>query len=518
MRILLVDIYNTDTVGLASQILHALADERASDRGLVVETQVFSIFRDSADSITEHIRQWRPDVVCFSCYIWNVSLIEEIVSGLECTVVVGGPQVNTVEKETLDANPGIDIVVSGEGEAVFLCLLEYFEGIRSIESIPGITTRQFGNAPAPPTDLSTIPPLFNRIFERFPDITWVSFETSRGCPMGCGYCTWGYTRRMRYYPLEYVVSELEIILQNPRIDTIYFCDSSLLFNKKRALTILDHLIESGTDKMIRYELSPNQIDSAVISRMVKLPYNEFNFGLQTINEAALAEIGRPFSRESFEQGYTRLADALVDASITVDLIYGLPGDNIVGYLDSIDYAMSLKGVSKILTNNLLVLPGSRFFRDRASYGMVLAADGSFMLEQHRTFSPEDMRSARKASFFLALLYLNEVLKDSLLALAADSQTRRVDRMLDFFESLPFKLVEGEYPDMVPGTQAAFRHRNLVLGDVLARYPEIVQAFSEYSSHRYDTDLESYEKAFVENYYRYRAYAEETVAAEAHPGA
>lgn len=505
MRILLVGIYDRNTVSLAPRILSAYVRQFHVAAGHQIETRDYSIFSDSADSIAESINEWRPDVVSFSCYIWNYKIITEVAPQLGCTVIVGGPQVTGIEEEILQQNSAIDIVATGEGEGTFLDLLHHFSGEKPLSEIAGITTRDFQNPSREPVDLSSAPPLFAEALAGRPGITWVSFETSRGCPTGCGYCTWGYSRRMRYYPLEHVLKELDVILNNPQIREIYLCDSSLLLNKKRARAILDHIIASGSRQTIRYEFSPEQLDDEIIARMTQLPSNEFNFGIQTINPPALAEIGRPFHRERFEASFLKFITAFPAAQITVDLIYGLPGDDLAGYVASMNYVMALPGVSRILTNPLIVLPGSRFFRDREKYGIVLADDGSYLLRESASFPASQMEDACRYSFCLNLLYLNTALKDALLRLAEETGTLPADRMIEFFEALPCELIQ-EFPHTIPSVKEEFERRNRAFAAVLPRFSEIVEAFREYSGHRYDEMLEGYAGSFTPRAEKYLEFA------------
>lgn len=514
MKILLVGIYDTNTVSLAPQLLRAVAMESAIALGHEIETQEFSIFSDDAEAITVSIQRFNPDIVGFSCYIWNHHLIRQITPRLNCTIILGGPQVTGLERQLLQTNPEIDIIVTGEGEQSFLDLLAHFAGRKPLREIAGITTAAMQNPPSLLLDLQTPVPLYEAIFKRHADITWVSFETSRGCPMGCGYCTWGQSRKMRYYPLEHVLSELDVILGNPGIREIYLCDSSLLYNKERAKAILDHIAVSGSNKIIRYEFSPEQVDDEIIERMIRLPANEFNFGLQTINPRALTVIGRSLDRKLFELNLRKLVQAFPGAQITIDLIYGLPGDDIQGYLSSMNYVMALPGVSRILTNPLLVLPGSRFFCDQEKHGMVIADDGSFMQKENSTFTASQMVDARRYSFYLNLLYLNGSLKGALLELAGKRQLAPAEMMIEFFSSLPAELLGDEYPYTIPSTQAGFALRNRVFGRILRRYSEIVEAYKSFANHRADQALGSYRQSFTGQFHKLLAYAAETAGQEA----
>lgn len=512
MKVLLVGIYDINTVSLAPQLLSAYAERMLPNNDITIQTVEFSIFSDTPESMVAKILSFQADVVCFSCYIWNFNLIKTIIPHLRAKIVLGGPQVTGIERQILQSCPEIDIIVTGEGEETFTDLLRYFSGQKLLSGIPGITTREIQTSPRDSTRLEDIPPLYQAIFQKNPNISWVSFETSRGCPMGCGYCTWGYNRKMRYFPLEYVLSELEIILRNPHINEIYLCDSSLLLNKERAKTILDHIILIGSDKIIRYEFSPDQLDDEIIERMIKLPTNEFNFGIQTTNPAALKEIGRTFDKEKFEKNYFKFIKAFPSAQITIDLIYGLPGDDLKGYIESMNYAMNLPGVTRILTNPLIALPGSRFFKDREKYGFFLADDESYLVMENYSFPKDQMLMARRYSFYLNVLFLNTAFKNALLKLSSEKHLLPSNVMIDFFESLPFDLVKGEYPCTIPSVKKDFEHRNRSFASASKLYPQIIDSFMKFSQNRFIKELEKYENSFTNQYYKFKKFADQTTNA------
>ena len=172
MKILLVGIYDTNTVSLAPQLLSAYVKQFPIAGKYEIQTREFSIFSDTAESIIEEIQNYHPDIVGFSCYIWNYNLIREITPHLDCTILLGGPQVTGIEQKILQTNPEIDVIVTGEGERSFAALLEYFAGERSLDGIPGISTALIQNPPLEPTCLESVPPLYAGIFTQYPDLTW----------------------------------------------------------------------------------------------------------------------------------------------------------------------------------------------------------------------------------------------------------------------------------------------------------------------------------------------------------
>jgi radical SAM superfamily enzyme YgiQ (UPF0313 family) len=507
-KILLVGIYDTNTVSLAPQILKAYAEQFDVSQGFEIATKEFSIFNDSIESIVEGINKENPDIVGFSAYIWNINEISEIIKKIDALVMLGGPQVTGIEKELMEQNPDIDIIVTGEGEMVFKELLEYFSGQKKIEDIKGVTTKSISNPPSHEfVDLDTIPLIYEDIFRKNPDITWISFETSRGCPMGCKYCTWGYSRTMRYFSLEKVKKELDAILKQDKIQNIYLCDSNLLLDRARAKKIFQYIIDSGAKKTIRYEFKAEQFDDEIIELLSQLPNNEFNFGIQSTNKQALKEIGRVFNKEIFEEKYKKIIERFQDSPITVDLIYGLPGDNIEGYKESLDYAASLDKLKRVLTNPLIILPGSEFYRLMDKYGVKLRDKKSYMVKENATFSEKDMELARKYSFFVAVVFLNYHLRDCLKLLAKDRNIRYIDAIINFMESLPVEFAGESYPDMIPSVKEDFKQRNAIFKKVINKYDDIINNFKEFSLHKYDDMMAGYEDNYSEQFSKLKRFAE-----------
>jgi len=505
-RVVLVGIYDTNSVSLAPYILKSYVKQFEVTKNFEIVTKEFSIFRDKIGLMIQGIKREKPDIVGFSVYIWNINEILEIIKSLDTIIILGGPQITGIEKELLRENTNIDIIVSGEGELTFLELLEYFNGDRKIEDVKGIFTKEGLKTELRREliELDSIPSVYGDIFvSHREDIKWISFETSRGCPMTCRFCTWAYSKKIRYYSIERVKSDLDVILKQKNIKEIYFCDSSLLFNKKRAKVILKHIIEADTDKTFRYEFFAEQLDDELIDLLVKLPGHEFNFGIQSINERALYDMNRVFSRNLFERNYRLIAKKSKGVNnITVDLIYGLPGDNIEGYKSSLNYAISLPEVRRILTNPLVVLPGSAFYRNRDKYILELRDGKSYIVKSNYTFSEFDMELARKYSFFVAVIYFNYCLRDYMKIIAEKLGKTYIDTIIAFMESLPFDIIEGEaYPDMVPSVKKDFDRRNSAFIRVIERYGDIINHFKSSFHNVCDIDFSNHHERFSEHFYK-----------------
>jgi radical SAM superfamily enzyme YgiQ (UPF0313 family) len=502
-KVVLVGLYDVNTVALAPEILKSYVETFAVGSVFDVRTVNLSIFSQTIDEMEAVLRAEDAAIIGFSTYIWNVNLVRELARRLPATVIVGGPQTNGATGAFFAENPGVDFVVVGEGEETFKELLEYFAGERALESIRGVVTAHLSTPPRPVVaDLARVPSPYARIFEERPGLEWIAYETSRGCPYLCGFCTWGYSKKMRYHSLERVMADLDVILSQPNLERIYLCDSSILLDKPRAKAILRHILRHDRKIVIRYEFNAEHLDDEIIGLLLELSENEFNFGVQTTNPAALRAMRRPFHREKFESNYAKMVQRPERTAITMDVIYGLPGDDLAGFKASLEYVMGFEQVRWILTNPLILLPGSDFYADRERHGIVVRDTESFVVECTATFSKDDMAEAIRMSFLVSVVFFNERLRDGLKAFGRDTGRGYVDAVLDFFAVLPFPLLAARgYPYLVPSVARDFRTRNQAIYSVHRLYPELVRYFDEHTRGAYRNALTGWEGAFVPQYHR-----------------
>lgn len=512
-KVVLVGLYDTNTVALAPEILKSYVEQFPVANAFDIRTVNLSIFSQSVDEMEAVLRSERADFLGFSTYIWNLPFVRELVRRVPGTIILGGPHVNDVGPGFFEENPDVEYVVTGEGEETLKELLEHFEGQRSIEDVRGVATKNHKSPPRPViANLESVPSPYPRIFEEHPDLEWIAYETSRGCPYLCGFCTWGYSKKMRYHELPRVFSDLDAILSQPKLERLYLCDSSILLDKPRAKSILRHIIDTNRDVVVRYEFNAEHLDDEIIDLLLELPENEFNFGVQTVNPAALRAMRRPFHKNKFETNYAKMVRRTERTSITMDVIYGLPADDLAGFKSTLEYVIGFDHVRWILTNPLILLPGSDFHRDAPKHGIKVRDDLSCIVESTSTFSAEDMAEAIRISFLVSVVYFNERVRDVVKAFAKSSGTGYVDAILEFFAALPFSLIETtRYPYLVPSVAEDFRERNLAIFRVVNLYADLVLFLREYTGGAYDDALAEYESAFVPQYRRLAGFAREEAA-------
>lgn len=167
----------------------------------------------SLEEIMGDIYKRKPDVLAFSCYIWNIfsvlSLTKEMKKILpEIDIWLGGPEVSYDSGQILCAHKEITGIMEGEGEETFLELMEhYVEGERPFPSIRGLALREGKTGERPLTDLDGLPFLYNRLEDFQNKIIY--YESSRGCPFRCSYCLSSIDKTVRLRRLDIVKKELQ---------------------------------------------------------------------------------------------------------------------------------------------------------------------------------------------------------------------------------------------------------------------------------------------------------------------
>ena len=175
-------------------------------------------------TIVGDICRERPDVVALGCYIWSRTLVEELVDSLkqvlpQSQIVLGGPEVGFTPQEALEAMPGADAVILGEGETVLPQWLEVCAGKRQAETVNGVAWRKEGRivvqgGPQAQTDLAQLP--FPYQEEEMASLQGriLYYETTRGCPFSCQYCLSSAQDGVRYLPLARIKEEVLFFLRH----------------------------------------------------------------------------------------------------------------------------------------------------------------------------------------------------------------------------------------------------------------------------------------------------------------
>ena len=302
-------------------------------------------------SFAEKILSEKPDVVAFSCYIWNVSKTLEISKIIkqnhDCKIVLGGPEVGYRPKDVLEKYEFIDFVLSGEGEWSFPDFIDNLSG--DLYAVSGLTYRENGKitSVAEKEYFSTPPsPYSDEFFEKLNGrIAYI--ETARGCPYRCAFCLSGRCSPLRFFDLERVKEDI-IKLANSGTKTIKFVDRTFNANTDRAIEILLFIKENygktiPENVCFHFEIAGDILKESTLEILASLPSGavQLEIGMQSFNEQVLKTINRKTNTKKLIENIKKLM-SFNNMHIHIDLIAGLTGEDFESFKKSFNIGYSLK--------------------------------------------------------------------------------------------------------------------------------------------------------------------------------
>lgn len=332
--------------------------------------------------------------------------IKDLLPGL--LILLGGPQVGhpSAVHLLLEENPAIDGVICGEGEIALAGTLRHLLKPGSVPPPAGLTLRQRdgtlrmgGVAPLLPSLGRINSPILNGVLElEGTGSHFLSLQTYRGCPNACPFCGWG-PQRVRLFPLETVMEELRTAFAKTRVKGGFFVDADFFLFPDRAKVILPMLAEESPGTSWSFEGDPLHVDREAMTQLSRLPNALLGVGLQSSNPEVLRRAGRSTDLSLFRRFFQDLRRHAPRLSLSISLICGLPGENLESYFDSLEFVLSLRP-SSISPNLLILLPGSAYFENPASYGIVSGGSPDYAVQETELISRQEMGEAARLSAFI----------------------------------------------------------------------------------------------------------------------
>ncbi len=344
--------------------------------GDVCDTQIkeFSI-NDNLLSAEREIILSKPDIIAFSCYIWNMGFILEMCSDLKkalphVKIILGGPEVSYDSGDILEKYEFVDYVEIGEGECVFPHLIKHI--INSGPIPDGVSHRDDGkiikgSAPVLP-DLDSIEfPYGNDISNISGRIIY--YESSRGCPYACKYCLSGERGAVRFRSVDLVEEELKFFADN-NVSLVKFVDRTFNADRKRAERIWKYIDSLNTKTRFHMEITGELITDETVETLKNLNPGNFQFeiGVQSTNPDTLAAIDRKCDTARLFGNIKRLLEE-TDIHIHLDLIAGLPYEDFNSFQKSFNDVLSLRP-HVLQLGFLKLLKGSKMRSEAHIYGMI----------------------------------------------------------------------------------------------------------------------------------------------------
>lgn len=358
----------------------------------------------------------KPDVVGFSCYIWNIELILPIISDLakvlpETNIILGGPEVSFDTEYWLNTYGAIDYLIAGEGEESLLRFLQEYEkssgelSLDQLSTVPGLVFRyddQVVQNPQKPLDLSTIPPIYDGDLSELKNKI-VYYETTRGCPFRCAYCLSSVMGRVRKFPSDLAKKELQA-LAAIGVEQVRFVDRTFNYDAKRAYDLLDFMIDLDTKTRFQLEVSGDILTDPILELLRTAPENRFQFeiGVQSTNESTLDAVSRKSDLARLKE-VVRFLKEETTVRVLLDLISGLPKEGFQRFGESFDYVFALKP-DRIHLGFLKLLRGSRLREEAESFGCVYTDRAPYEVLYTDELSFEELQRLKRIDDLLDKYY------------------------------------------------------------------------------------------------------------------
>ena len=295
----------------------------------------------------------KPDVVSFSCYIWNIIKTLDACSFIkeeyECKIVVGGPEVSYRAEDVLNRYGFIDYVLRGEGEETFPELINKLKSEEAAFDVHGLAYRFEGKVVLNDEKEYIGTPVSPYIDEYFENLNGriCYIETSRGCPYRCAYCLSGRCSPLRFFDSEQVKRDI-VKLSNSGTKTVKFVDRTFNANSKRANEIISFILENRGKTIpesvcFHFEIAGDILTEETYNLLSTAPKGviQLEIGMQSFNEDTLKIINRKTDTEKLIKNIKKLI-ALDNMHIHIDLIAGLTGEDIKSFERSFDIGYRLK--------------------------------------------------------------------------------------------------------------------------------------------------------------------------------
>ena len=332
------------------------------------------------EQILQDIYKRKPDVIGFSCYIWNISYVKVILADIkkvlpDVKIWAGGPEVSYHGEAFLKEEPAVDLVMMGEGEITFAHFLKALLEGEDLKQVPGLMVR---NADGTFTDtgfrqvmdMSQIP--FPYAFMDMKELEHriIYYESSRGCPFSCSYCLSSIDKKLRFRDTETVKKELQFFIDN-KVPQVKFVDRTFNCKHDHAMAIWKYINEHDNGVTnFHFEISADLLREEELQEMSTMRPGliQLEIGVQSTNPDTIKAIHRTMDFEKLK-GIVDRIHSFGNIHQHLDLIAGLPYEDYDSFRHSFNDVYALKP-QQLQLGFLKVLKGSHMMEMCRKYGIV----------------------------------------------------------------------------------------------------------------------------------------------------
>lgn len=436
-----------------------------------VEIAEYTINNQLGDIVAD-IYKRKPDVIAFSCYIWNITEVMHITEDLhkimpDLPIWLGGPEVSFDAPKLLESKPQLTGIMIGEGEETFYELLSSYEevhktskseqvsakenvceyekkvsadeGKASIESynqklksalrgIKGLALKSGLTGERQLTNLNDLPFLYEEM-ESFQNKI-IYYEASRGCPFRCSYCLSSIDKKVRFRDLDTVKKELKFFLDN-KVSQVKFVDRTFNCKHEHAMEIWQYIYEHDNGiTNFHFEISADLLNEEELLLLSKLRKGavQLEIGVQSTNEKTITAINRTMNLERLKQTVHRLKQG-ENIHLHLDLIAGLPYEDYETFKKSFNevYAMEPQ---QLQLGFLKVLKGSMMHECAAKYGINYMSRPPYEVLYSKWISYEEICRLKQIEQMVEIYYNSNQFTTTIPLLMGSFESA-----FDFYESL-----------------------------------------------------------------------------------
>ena len=369
---------------------------RAYARKFIQETEIEEYtINQPIDEIFMDIYTHRPDILCFSCYLWNISYVEQLIREIpkvlpDTKIWLGGPEVSYNAGEMLEKYPGLTGIICGEGEETFLELMDYYHSgielaavrkdtdccksmVTDLSEIRGIVYRNSDGSimetqPRPVLNLSRVPFAYEHVEDFRNRIIY--YESSRGCPFSCSYCLSSIDKCLRFRDLELVKQELQFFIDH-EVPQVKFVDRTFNCRHDHAMAVWKYIKDHDKGMTnFHFEIAADLLNEEEIAliRSMRPGLIQLEIGIQSANSETISEIKRRMDLRKVECTGAEIRKNR-NVHQHLDLIAGLPYEDYDSFAKSFDRVYAMRP-DQLQLGFLKVLKGALMHEKTQEYGLV----------------------------------------------------------------------------------------------------------------------------------------------------
>lgn len=404
--------------------LRAYAGDKYQDS---IELAEYTINNESGTILADLYKR-QPDVVGFSCYIWNFNMISDLVREFHklmpnVPIWLGGPEVSYNAREILDNRNEVTGVMIGEGEETFLHLLKHYlkeDGFCDISKIAGIVIRENEYINRPLLDMDALPFLYSDLsaFEN----RIIYYESSRGCPFRCSYCLSSVDKTVRVRDFSLVKKELQFFLDN-KVPQVKFVDRTFNCVHEHTMDVWKYILENDNGVTnFHFEVEADILRPEEMELLSKMRPGlcQLEIGVQTTNPVTLKEIRRNMDIDKLRKTVETIL-SFKTVHVHLDLIAGLPYEDYESFANSFNEVYSMKP-QQLQLGFLKVLKGSYMHEMAGDYGISYLSKPPYEVLYTNWLSYEEVVKLKRIEEMVEIYYNSNQFTHTLAVLEKEFET------------------------------------------------------------------------------------------------